>query len=77
MSVTTKIKLIPADGQHQILKETMIRFNEACHYISQIAFEHKTYGQVKVHKLCYHYVREKFGLYRADQKPGKAQSTFL
>jgi predicted transposase len=61
-SVTTKIKLIPTEEQHQILKETMIRFNEACNYISQIAYEHQTHGQVKVHKLCYHDVREKFGL---------------
>jgi IS605 OrfB family transposase len=81
MLVTT----IPTEEQHQILKETLIRFNEACHYISQIAFEHQTHSQVKVHKLCYYDVREKFGLssqmavraigkvvesYRADQKPG-------
>jgi predicted transposase len=37
MLVTTKIKLITNEEQHRILKETMIRFNEACNYISQIA----------------------------------------
>jgi predicted transposase len=92
MLVTTKIKLIPTDEQHRILKETMIRFNEACNYISQIAFEHKTHSQVKVHKLCYYDVKEKFGLssqmairaigkvvesYKADKKPRKAHSFHL
>jgi putative transposase len=62
MLVTTKIKLLTSDEQHRILKETMIRFNEACNYISQITFENKTHSQVKVHKLCYYDVKDKFGL---------------
>jgi predicted transposase len=89
MLVTTKIKLLTNDEQHRILKETMIRFNEACNYISQIAFENKTHSQVKVHKLCYYDVKEKFGLssqmavraigkvietYKADKKPKKPHS---
>jgi predicted transposase len=39
MLVTSKIKLLTNEEQHRILKETMIRYNEACNYISQIAFE--------------------------------------
>jgi putative transposase len=89
MLVTTKIKLITNEEQHRILKETMIRFNEACNYISQIAFENKTHSQVKVHKLCYYDVKDKFGLssqmairaigkvvetYKADKKPKKPHS---
>jgi predicted transposase len=89
MPVTTKIKLLTNEEQHRILKETMIRFNEACNYISQIAFENKTHRQVKVHKLCYYDVKEKFGLssqmavraigkvietYEADRKPKKPHS---
>jgi predicted transposase len=41
MLVTTKIKLLTNEEQHRILKEAMIRFNEACNYISQIASETK------------------------------------
>jgi putative transposase len=67
----------------------MIRFNEACNHISQIAFENKTHSQVKVHKLCYYDVKGKFGLssqmairaigkvvetYKADKKPKKPHS---
>lgn len=86
MLVTTKIKLLTNEEQHRILKETMIRFNEVCNYISQIAFENKTHSQVKVHKLCYYDVKAQFGLssqmairaigkvvetYKADKEPEK------
>jgi IS605 OrfB family transposase len=89
MLVTTKIKLLTNEEQHRILKETMIRFNEACNYISQIAFGNQTHSQVKVHKLCYYDVKDRFGLssqmairaigkvvetYRADRKPEKPHS---
>jgi IS605 OrfB family transposase len=56
------IKLTPTPEQYQALLETMERFNEACNYISQLAFEHHTASRVKLHHLAYHYLREYYGL---------------
>lgn len=62
MKQTLMIKLAPIKEQHQALLETMERFNEACNYASQVAFETKTYGQFYIHRLIYHELRERFGL---------------
>jgi len=62
MKQTLMIKLAPSPEQHQSLLETMERFNEACNYISKLAFEHHTASQVKLHHLAYYYLREHYGL---------------
>ena len=62
MKLSMKLKLITTESQKQILLETMQRFNSACDYISDIAFENKAFGQVRLHKLTYYNVRDKFGL---------------
>jgi IS605 OrfB family transposase len=56
------IKLAPTPEQHQALLETMEQFNEACNYISLLAFEHRTASRVKLHHLAYHHLREHYGL---------------
>lgn len=56
------VKLAPSEEQHKALLETMERFNEACNYISQLAFEKYTASQVKLHHLAYRYLREHYGL---------------
>lgn len=62
MLCTLKIKLVPTIEQFNKLIETMKRFNLACNYISQIAFDSKTLGKIGIQKLCYYEIREKFGL---------------
>jgi len=62
MLCTLKIKLVPTKEQFSQLTETMKRFNLACNYISQVAFDSKTLGKIGIQKLCYYEVREKFGL---------------
>ena len=62
MKLTVKVKLLPTPEQEASLVKTIEVFNEACNYISQIAFEKKTFGQVGLHKLVYYPVREKFKL---------------
>jgi IS605 OrfB family transposase len=62
MKQTLMIKLAPTPEQHKALLETVERFNEACNYISQLAFEHHTASRVKLHHLAYHYLREHYGL---------------
>lgn len=59
---TLKIKLSTDAEQFAVLLETMKRFNEACNYISNIAFEGKVFSQVKLHKECYYEVRERYQL---------------
>lgn len=62
MLLTLKIKLIPSSSQSSQLLSTMKQFNLACDYISNIAFTEKVFSQVKLHKLAYYDVREKFNL---------------
>lgn len=62
MLCTLKIKLVPSLEQFNQLLETIKRFNLACNYISQIAFDSKTLGKIGIQKLCYYEIREKFGL---------------
>jgi len=57
-----KIKLLPTSEQTEQLLATMKQFNSACDYISEIAFNEKSFTQVKLHKLTYYAVREKFNL---------------
>lgn len=62
MKQTLMIKLAPSPEHHQALLETMERFNEACNYASQIAFDTSTFGQAYLHRLVYRYLREHYGL---------------
>ncbi len=62
MKLTVKVKLLPTSEQKTSLIKTMEIFNEACNYISQIAWENQTFGQVGLHHLCYRFVRETYGL---------------
>lgn len=62
VKLTAKIKLQPNTEQHQALKDTIKVANEACDYISQIAWDNKTFGKFKIQKLVYHDVKAKFGL---------------
>ena len=62
MICTLKVKLLPSQKQHVLLLATMHRFNEACDYISRVAFEQKLFGQVRLHKECYYPVRTNYSL---------------
>jgi len=62
MLLTVKVKLLTSQAQHDDLLKTMERFNEACNYISEVAWMNKTFGKIGLHKILYYEVREKFGL---------------
>jgi IS605 OrfB family transposase len=62
MKLTLQLQLLPAADQKADLLETMERFNEAASFAAKAGFEHGVYGQVSIHGLCYHQIREKFGL---------------
>ncbi|OXB93623.1 hypothetical protein [Parageobacillus galactosidasius] len=52
MLCTLKIKLMPTLEQFHALLETMKRFNQACNYISEIAFRSRTFSKTKIQRLC-------------------------
>ncbi len=53
---------MPTAAQADSLARTLEVANEACNYISDRAWETKTFGQFKLHHLVYADVRTKFGL---------------
>ena len=62
MKLSVQLKLQPTPEQADALKRTLIRANEACDYISRVAWENKTFRQFAIHKVVYSDVRETFGL---------------
>jgi len=62
MLLTIKVKLYPNEHQEKALLETMERFNEACDYISKIAWSTRTFGKVGIQKIVYYDVRENYNL---------------
>ena len=62
MRLTAAIQLLPTPEQAEALRRTLETANAACDYISQIAWESKTFRQFPIHRLTYGAVRETFGL---------------
>ena len=62
MQLTAKVKLLPSTEQASALKHTLETANTACNYISEQAWEGRTFRQYSLHKLVYYDVRERFGL---------------
>jgi putative transposase len=62
MKLTLPLQLLPTPEQSAELLDTMERFNAAASFAAKVGFEHKLYGQVSIHGLCYHEIRERFGL---------------
>jgi len=62
MKQTLMIKIASSPEQYQALLQTMERFNKACNYASQIAFESSTFGQYYLHHAVYDYLRQHYKL---------------
>lgn len=62
MKVVANIHLKPTDEQAADLRATLERCNEACNWLSAMAFESKVFGQYSLQKLHYRTMREQFGL---------------
>jgi IS605 OrfB family transposase len=62
MQLTAKVKLQPTDAQAIGLKRTLETANEACDYISQVAWNTRTFGKFQIQKLVYADVRSSFDL---------------
>src|SRR5262249_20320534 len=62
MRLTAAIQLLPTPKQADALRRTLETANATCDYISQAAWETKTFRQFAIHKLTYQAVRETFHL---------------
>lgn len=60
--MTAKVKLLTTLEQHAALLATLERANEACNWLSQLAWDTKTFRQFSLHKLGYYDAKERFGL---------------
>jgi IS605 OrfB family transposase len=54
--------LIVTDEQADVLRETLAVANAACNAISEVAWEHQTFGQFALHKATYAATRARFPL---------------
>ena len=60
--MTAKVKLFSTPEQHAALLATLKRANEACNWLSQLAWDTQTFRQFSLHKLGYYDCKEKFEL---------------
>lgn len=62
MNLTLLVKLQPTADQATALLETMERFNAACDAIAEVAFREHTANKIRLQKIVYYDIRERFGL---------------
>jgi putative transposase len=62
MKQTLPIKLAPSVDQAASLRATMERFNAACNWIAEAAFQARCANKVELQKTVYYPTRERFGL---------------
>lgn len=62
MKLVATLKLVPEVDQKTALVALMARFNEACNWLAQRAFELQTADKLRLQKLHYAEIRERFSL---------------
>jgi putative transposase len=62
MKLIAQVKLLPTSEQADALRQTLERANAACRFVSDTAWETKTFRQYDLHHKCYQAVREQFNL---------------
>lgn len=62
MKLTLQIQLLPNKEQAGQLKSTMERFNQACSWLAEQAFEMKTANKITLQQHFYYELRERFSL---------------
>ena len=62
MKLTVAVKLCPTNPQTKALAATLRRVNEACNYVSDIAWDTRMFGKYAPQKLVYHDVKDRFDL---------------
>jgi len=62
MKLTLQIQLLPDKRQADQLKSTIVRFNQACSWLAEQAFERKTANKISLQQHFYYELRDQFGL---------------
>lgn len=62
MKLIAQVKLLPTPEQSNALKQTIEQANAAGQFVSDFAWETKTFRQYDLHHACYKDIREKFDL---------------
>jgi len=62
MKLIAQLQLKPTAPQKAALLATMERANQACDFISELAWSHQTFGQFALHKIAYEATRSEFDL---------------
>lgn len=62
MKRIAQVKLLPTPEQADALRHTLEQANAACRFVSDTAWETKTFRPYDLHHKCYQAVREQFGL---------------
>jgi IS605 OrfB family transposase len=62
VKLIAQVKLTPTKEQHQALLKTLESVNDAANYISERAWETKTFRQYDLHHLLYYDLRSRFNL---------------
>jgi len=62
MNLALMVKLQPTPDQSTALLETMEWFNVACNAVAEVAFRERTANKIRLQKLVYYDIRERFGL---------------
>jgi IS605 OrfB family transposase len=62
MKLVAQVKLLPTPEQADALRRTLEQANAACQFVSNTAWETKTFRQYDLHHKCYRLVRDQFGL---------------
>lgn len=62
MKLVAAVKLLPTPDQAKSLMMTLVRCNEACDWLSSVAWKDKAFRQFDLHKAAYAETRSKFGL---------------
>lgn len=62
MKLIAQVKLLPLPEQAVALMLTLEQANAACQFVSNTAWDRKTFRQYDLHHKCYQTIREKFNL---------------
>ena len=62
MKLIAQVKLLSSKAQHKALLSTLEKVNDAANYISDHAWETRTFRQYDLHHLLYYDLRQRFGL---------------
>jgi putative transposase len=62
MKLSAQVKLLPSHEQIDSLLGTLGQANRACQFVSNVAWNTRTFRQFDLHKRCYREIRSRFGL---------------